>query len=72
MYFECKIRYEKVLENGSQKKTTEAYIVNALSFTEAEKKIIEYITPYISGEFMVSAMKIEPFRYNLQPRRNSG
>ena len=40
-WFECKIRYEKVMENGMQKKITEPYLVDALSFTEAEARIIE-------------------------------
>ena len=31
-WFECKIRYEKVMENGMQKKVTEPYLVDALSF----------------------------------------
>ena len=35
-WFECKIRYEKVMENGMNKKVTEPYLVDALSFTEAE------------------------------------
>ena len=34
-WFECKIRYEKTMENGMQKKVTEPYLVDALSFTEA-------------------------------------
>lgn len=56
-WFECKIRYEKMMENGMQKKVTEPYLVDALSFTEAEARIIEEITPYISGEFTVSDIK---------------
>lgn len=40
-WFECKIRYEKVMEDGLQKKVTEQYVVDALSFSEAEKRIIE-------------------------------
>lgn len=43
-WFECKIRYEKVMENGMNKKVTEPYLVDALSFTEAEARIIEEIT----------------------------
>ena len=38
-WFECKIRYEKVMENGMQKKVTEPYLVDALSFTEAEARM---------------------------------
>ena len=56
-WFECKIRYEKLMENGMNKKVTEPYLVDALSFTEAEARIIEEMTPYITGEFTVSDIK---------------
>ena len=56
-WFECRIRYEKVMENGMQKRVTEPYLVDALSFTEAEARIIEEMTPFISGEFTVSDIK---------------
>lgn len=56
-WFECKVRYDKMLETGQQKKVNEPYLVDALSFTEAEARIIEEISPYISGEFSVSAVK---------------
>lgn len=56
-WFEAGIRYEKVMENGTQKKVTELYLVDALSFTEAEARIIEEVTPYISGEFSVVTLK---------------
>lgn len=52
-WFLCKIRYEKVVGDGSNKKVTEPYLVDALSFTEAEARIIEEMTPFISGEFTV-------------------
>ena len=56
-WFECSIRYEKVAENGMNRKVTEAYLVDALSFTEAEARIIEEMNPYINGEFTVSGVK---------------
>ena len=56
-WFECKVRYDKTLENGLIKKTTETYLVDALSFTEAEKRFIEEITPFMSGEFLVTDIK---------------
>lgn len=56
-WFECKLRYDKMLETGMQKTVTEPYLVDALSFTEAEARIIEEIRPYISGEFTVSDIK---------------
>ena len=57
LWFECKVRYEKLQENGSVKKVNEPYLVDALTFTEAEARIIEKITPYISGDFSISAVK---------------
>lgn len=56
-WFECKVRYDKLMENGVVKKVTEPYLVDALSFTEAEARIIEEQTPFISGDFSVSAVK---------------
>ena len=52
-WFLCKIRYEKTLEDGLQKRVTEQYVVDALSFTEAEARIMEEMATYISGEFEV-------------------
>ena len=60
-YFEVKIQYDKMLEDGKEKKVTEQYVVEALSFTEAEARITEEMNPYISGEFDVASEKIAPF-----------
>lgn len=57
LWFECKVRYDKMMENGSVKKVNEPYLVDALSFTEAEATIIDKMTPYISGDFTISAVK---------------
>ncbi|MCH3980834.1 MAG: DUF4494 domain-containing protein [Prevotella sp.] len=56
-WFETKIRYEKMMEDGMQKKVTEQYVVDALSFTEAENTIIEEMSSYISGEFKITDIK---------------
>lgn len=56
-WFECKIRYDKTMENGLLKPVTEAYLVDALSFTEAEKRFLEEVKAYISGEFIVQDIK---------------
>ena len=56
-WFECKVRYDKLQENGASKKVNEPYLVDALSFTEAEARITEEVTPYISGDFSISAVK---------------
>ena len=60
-WFECKIRYEKTMEDGLQKKVTESYTVDALSFSEAEERIIEEMSSYISGDFAVQDIKKAPY-----------
>ena len=61
-WFECKIQYEKTMEDGLQKKVTETYTIDALSFTEAEQRIMEEMSSYISGEFDIKDIKIAPYK----------
>lgn len=56
-WFECKVRYE-----GSDKIVNELYVVDALSFTEAEASIIDNMSVYVSDEFKVA--NINPANYN--------
>lgn len=57
-YFETKVKYDRLLETGVQKTVSEPYLVDALSFTEAEARITEEMAPYINGgEFVVAAVK---------------
>ena len=57
-YFEVGVRYEKTQEDGMAKKVTETYLIDALSFSEVEKRITEEMEAYISGEFSVVTEKI--------------
>ena len=61
-WFETKVQYEKVQVDGMQKKVTEQYVVDALSFTEAESSIIEEMKPYISGDYKIK--NITPANYH--------
>ncbi len=56
-WFECRIAYEKIMEDGMQKKVKENYVIDALSFTEAEQRIMEEMSSYISGAFDVADIK---------------
>ena len=56
-YFECKVTFLKTLENGKEKKVTECYIVNAVSFTDAEAKITEHMSAYLSVPFEVKSIR---------------
>jgi hypothetical protein len=57
-WFECKVKYEKMGEDGKQKTVTEPYLIDAVSFTEAESRIHKEMEPYITGEFHISTIKI--------------
>jgi len=56
-WFECKIKYEKTVEEGKIVKVNEAYLVDALTFSEAEERINKEMEPFISGEFSVSTIR---------------
>lgn len=56
-WFETKIRYAKTQEDGTQKNVTEQYVVDALSFTEAEGSILEEMKAYISGDYKITDIK---------------
>ena len=56
-WFECKVTYDRTGEDGLAKKVTEPYMVDALSFTEAESRICKECQAYATGEFTVSAVK---------------
>lgn len=56
-WFECKVKFEKTAEDGKIVKVSESYLVDALSFTEAEERMIEEMKPFISGEFSVANIK---------------
>lgn len=61
-WFVCKIQYEKTMDDGLQKKVTESYVIDALSFTEAEQRIMEELSAYISGEFTIKDIKIASYK----------
>lgn len=57
-WFECKAKYGKMGPDGKDRIVSELYLVDAVSFTEAESRINKELEPYISGEFFVSTVKI--------------
>ena len=57
-FFEAKVKYRKTTDGGEQKLVTESYLLDALSYTEAEAKTIEEVSAYISGEFKLSSLRV--------------
>ena len=60
-FYEVKVQYQKMQEDGKEKRVTEQYVVEALSFTEAESRIAEEMLPYTDGDLDVVSEKIAPF-----------
>jgi hypothetical protein len=56
-WFESKVTYHKIVENGVQKKVTDTFMVDALSFTEAEARVTEEVSPFVSGEMNIASVK---------------
>lgn len=56
-WFECKVKFEKDMNDGLTKTVTEVYLVDALSFTEAEKRFVEEMSTFIRGEFNITDIK---------------
>lgn len=61
-WYEVKYQHEQTQEDGTQKKITELYTVDALSFTEAESKITEEMKLYVSGETFIKAITRAPYK----------
>lgn len=60
-WYQTKVRYERKNEDGGVKKVTENYLIDALSFTEAEARVTEYLQPHIGNEFQVIGITIKGY-----------
>jgi len=69
-WYECKVKYRKINESGVQKVVTEPYLVDALSYTEAETRINEEMSAYISEEFKITNIKVANYA-EIHPVENS-
>lgn len=58
-WFECKVKFEKQAEEGKLIKSAEAYVIEAINFTDAETRVIEEVSPFVSatGEFEVANIR---------------
>lgn len=69
IYIEANVRYERTTDStGKTQKVNEPYLVDAQSMSEAEARVTKEVSPFICGEFAVSATKqsniTEVFRGN--------
>ncbi|GAA4312800.1 DUF4494 domain-containing protein [Pontixanthobacter gangjinensis] len=57
-WYECKVKYRKTHETGESKVVTETYLLDAVSYTEAEARITEEMAAYTSEEFLITNIKV--------------
>lgn len=60
-WYEVKVKYTKQMEDGTLKSVTEPYLLDAVSFTDAEARIYEELGEQIRGEFLITAIAIRDF-----------
>lgn len=56
-WFECKVKYVKIDDDGRERKVNETFLVDAVSFTDAETRIIQQMQTMVRGEFTVDNIK---------------
>lgn len=69
-WYECKVKYKKTHETGEQKMATDIYLLDAVSYTEAEARIMEEMKAYTSEELMITNIKMANFS-EVHPFENS-
>lgn len=60
-WYLCKIKYDKVNENGLTKQVLEQYLVGAMTPSDAEKIVVDYLTPYIVGDLSVIGVTVTKY-----------
>lgn len=70
IWYECKVKYRKTHETGEQKVTTDTYLLDAVSYTEAESRLTEEMQAYTSEEFRIMNIKVANFS-EVHPFENS-
>ncbi len=70
IWYECKVKYRKTHETGEQKVTTDTYLLDAVSYTEAEARITEEMKAYTEEDFRIMNIKVANFS-EVHPFENS-
>lgn len=70
-WFECKVKYDKEQDNGSLKSVTELYLLDAMSYTEAESRIIEEMNPAGNADFSIVDISRRKY-YEVIPEERGG
>ncbi|MEL6561383.1 MAG: DUF4494 domain-containing protein [Bacteroidota bacterium] len=56
IWYSCKVKFTKETEDGFLKQVSENYLVDAVSYTDAESRIYAIMEDYVRGEFSVASI----------------
>ena len=56
-WYECKVKYLKIDQGGFERKVNDNYLLDAISFTDAEARIFHQMNQITNGEFQVMNIK---------------
>jgi hypothetical protein len=56
-WFECKVKYRKIDQDGRERQVTDSFLLDAVSYTDAEARIIAEMQTMVRGEFTVTDIK---------------
>ncbi len=70
IWYECKVKYKKTHDTGEQKITTDTYLLDAVSYTEAEVRITEEMQAYTNEDIRITNIKVANFS-EVHPFENS-
>lgn len=56
-WYECKVKYLKIDQGGFERKVNDNYLLDAVSFTDAETRIFQQMRELTNGEFHVMNIK---------------
>ena len=56
-YFKCTVRFTETADNGMDKKSSEEYVIDAMTYTEAEAVINDYVKDYNMRDMEIDIAK---------------
>ena len=60
-WYEVKVSYDKTAGNGMLARVKESYLIEGVSYTDAEARTVEELKPFISGEMEIESIVKKKF-----------
>ncbi len=56
IWYNCRVKYLKVNENGKERKVSETYLIEAISFSEAEGIVLNKLAPFTKNQLEITTL----------------